>query len=1056
MASADPDNNQPQPHPHHHHYQQQQQQQQQKEEREPTTSLSTSSYPSPKTVSETLKPSQRDHPVPTSDSLSATRDDRTKEVEAERTKVGDEVIDPPLPQPQALSPRLSLLAPSVGSNKNVVGQDMPNAPSPSKRMGESAIAEIPKKMRVAVVGSGLAGLTIAHVLSLLGEDEGEGAKIDVHLFEKASKLEYYPSLVRLYRSIGVQFHDADNTLACYDIRFSGTPPSSSPTSRDPPQTSSTSCQAQEPYLSSRSYTVGQTHTVTLPDLPPLSILNPYPFGRRVLGYFRIARDYLKLLFISKEFMNKGRMMDVGKHPVEWGNGRLATVREFLEGESFSEEFSAFFVPLFASICTCSYERMMEYPACVVLEYVARCMPFGRMQFVSDKIEDVTARLADGIDNIHFNTSIEQVLVREEPHRNKGHPTGDSESEYEGVSSKSSRDSDEEGDDDNGRIVLVDSNGQRRTFDHVVFATQANLAAATLAGIKPHRPLPKPYVRMPPATTGRPATENNYAILEEHSRCYEPDLTSPEAKSQQGSPKEDPSGLKTIPGTNPFAAKIRTLTKFPYERTRIVCHKDESFMPPNRRQWRMLNIAKSSRADVLASPLARMSKELEEEMAAETKRQRRPSVASLRNTTLQMLMTGCIHPGANTGSEASGGGTLKTRARSRRGSLSGNGGSSGSNGEGGVYGKTPAPAKPRPFFAPFARRKAEVEPSSTSSSSVRTVRRHSQRSVSPSAGGKSASLTASARRDTWAMATHIMNRTTPTTRAKGTTIFQTLNPIYEPRKETVISSSWFERAVVNKASVKAVDELSEQMEAQTERWSRVWRRQRNDPSSGSSEHSSSSAASSMSSASEEEQGRAYRRMRRGHVEGMASKAVDEDDDVIESISAADRVWFVGSYAYPGIPLLEGCVASAFEVAERMMIAMDQTQILEQASKKSHAGKVLAHIGELHDRRRHRKGQRRSKQEKGLARGKLSKGGASARTSRPTATSTYFQTAWINASKLLRDDSAKDEERRSAQRRLGRWGQWWKKSTHLEIAWMLTVYLVAIFKWFLNIVRESSHL
>jgi len=42
---------------------------------------------------------------------------------------------------------------------------------------------------VAVVGSGLAGLTIAHLLSSLHQDSGQGDQgIEVELFEKAHKL----------------------------------------------------------------------------------------------------------------------------------------------------------------------------------------------------------------------------------------------------------------------------------------------------------------------------------------------------------------------------------------------------------------------------------------------------------------------------------------------------------------------------------------------------------------------------------------------------------------------------------------------------------------------------------------------------------------------------------------------------------------------------------------------------------------------------------------------------------------------------------------------------
>ncbi|KAI7831580.1 hypothetical protein BC939DRAFT_189816 [Gamsiella multidivaricata] len=45
------------------------------------------------------------------------------------------------------------------------------------------------KLRVAVIGSGLAGLTVAHLLSSLHSDNGHGAvEIEVELFEKAHKL----------------------------------------------------------------------------------------------------------------------------------------------------------------------------------------------------------------------------------------------------------------------------------------------------------------------------------------------------------------------------------------------------------------------------------------------------------------------------------------------------------------------------------------------------------------------------------------------------------------------------------------------------------------------------------------------------------------------------------------------------------------------------------------------------------------------------------------------------------------------------------------------------
>lgn len=54
-----------------------------------------------------------------------------------------------------------------------------------------------RKLRVAVVGSGLAGLTVAHLLSSLHSDNGHGDEgIEVELFEKAHKLGKLVSVVK--------------------------------------------------------------------------------------------------------------------------------------------------------------------------------------------------------------------------------------------------------------------------------------------------------------------------------------------------------------------------------------------------------------------------------------------------------------------------------------------------------------------------------------------------------------------------------------------------------------------------------------------------------------------------------------------------------------------------------------------------------------------------------------------------------------------------------------------------------------------------------------------
>ncbi|KAF8936279.1 hypothetical protein BGZ58_004380 [Dissophora ornata] len=773
---------------------------------------------------------------------------------------------------------------------------------------ESATQSPARKLRVAVVGSGLAGLTVAHILSSLHSDDGQGDQgIDVELFEKAHKLgmdaaslsvtcpcqkcaeaagrdngdpnhehvegrmdvpmrsffpEYYPNLVRLYRSIGVKFHDADNTLACFDVTFDS---NTSTTDSTPSSRLTKDVNIEAPYLSSRSYKVSSDHTITLPDLPPLSILNPYPFGRRLLGYYRIARDYVKMLTVSKEFMTQGRMMEIGKDPTEWGNGRQASLREFLVSGGYSHDFSAFFVPLFACVCTCSFERMMEYPACVVLEYVARCMPFGRMQFVSSGVREVTENLSKNIGTIHYNTMVEKII------------------EAGGPSSSTS-----------GPIILIDSYGVRREFDHVIFATQANQAAAMLAGQRASKPLPKPFV----TSRDKDDDDSNYGRKEEH------DLTDPETPNNVT--------VENISRHHPFYRQIKTLSKFPYERTQVVCHTDTSFLPKDPASWRLLNIAKSTNADILASPLDKVTAKLEQQQQQSTGFSIKPSVTNeseLKNRRKGGHDSGISSPDIYSGS---------------------------------------------------------LTPVSTASQSHNS-----------------------------AMATHIMNNTAS---SLGTTtkFLQTTNPIFQPKPDTVISSAWFERAVVNPESMRAVDELNQQMDDQSTR---------------------------LLSASEEE---------------------STTTTTTPAAVVADRVWFVGSYAYPGIPLLEGCVVSAVQVMERI-IAAEPTRHLAtsiSASKES----FLKRDEPMRERRMRRKDE--------LEHDPIDDNSASA---------VYFKTAWKDTLEDERIWEEQEKARQDAQRgRLASSGDGhfmsavgsWTSNVYVEVAWMLLLYIAAIVQWWSVFMIESA--
>lgn len=271
-------------------------------------------------------------------------------------------------------------------------------------------------MKIAVIGSGIAGLAATWFLSRHHQ---------VTLFERASKIGmdahsvevdcgngsvhlnapmrvffegYYPTLTELYREIDVAFEP---------IEYSG----------------SFSQLGNSAYFSYRNYSFGSN---VVPFLAGRSAFSPRALmlGAELIRFLRLAKKY-------RQFSND--------------ETDTLTIAQYIEQNGFSRQFAELFLyPAFAGICTCSYERIRNYPASIILAYLDSGLTWSRVNRLSQGTHEVTGRLAAAATEVRCKTHLKAV--------NRS---------TDGVS-------------------LTDDNDHTEVYDHVVIATQANQALELLA------------------------------------------------------------------------------------------------------------------------------------------------------------------------------------------------------------------------------------------------------------------------------------------------------------------------------------------------------------------------------------------------------------------------------------------------------------------------------------------------------------------------------------------------------------------------------------------------
>ncbi|KAI8987992.1 hypothetical protein BDF20DRAFT_853270 [Mycotypha africana] len=396
----------------------------------------------------------------------------------------------------------------------------------------SPAAASEKQLNVAVIGSGLAGLTAAY---LLEKNNHEHQQIHVHLFEKSSTLGmdaasvsvghekkkfridvpmrsfmsgYYSHLFRLYKHLEIPAKEAKFDFGWYRIKkyhafkqtLEGETQAATATDRET---------KNESYLVySGARTVGHFDLISSSRSPSLATLL-LDLLKYMWRSFVVAYSYLWLMCIALWMQYRGHFKNP-EHPI-----CNMTLGQFFIKYRIHPYFShQVFVPLFAAVCTSTYSSMLNYPASEILEYMA--MGLNQASYVcAGGVQQVVRAMSAPLKHVHLATEITSIQANPDP---------------------------------NHRFLLIDQHHNTYPIDHIIFATQGNQSLRLLEGL--------------------------VDVL----------------RQQQPPPPPQQQQTATSVAIEPVLEQINMLKTFVYNTALVINHTDTRVLPSNPSHWKALNLA----------------------------------------------------------------------------------------------------------------------------------------------------------------------------------------------------------------------------------------------------------------------------------------------------------------------------------------------------------------------------------------------------------------------------------------------------------------------------------